>query len=105
MSIEPEGGEKVKEITIEELKNRKIWFLWSGQPIKNGKISKIPFAADGGATGADEAHEHTWADYETAQMGKEKFLASGVGMKIQTGFFLLDIDHRNLEDPFMKEVF
>ena len=43
------GGEVVGEITIEELKQKKIWFVWNYMPGKNGKITKVPFSVYGGA--------------------------------------------------------
>ena len=39
------------DMTVDELKDKKLWFLWSAKPGKNGKVTKVPFAANGGATG------------------------------------------------------
>ena len=37
------------DMTVDELKDKKLCFLWSANPGKNGKVTKIPFAANGGA--------------------------------------------------------
>lgn len=28
------------DMTVEELKEKKMWFLWSAKPAKNGKVTK-----------------------------------------------------------------
>ena len=38
------------DMTVDELKDKKLWFLWSAKPGKNGKVTKVPFAANGGTT-------------------------------------------------------
>ena len=43
------------DMTVNELKDKKLWFLWSAKPGRNGKVTKVPFAANGGATGTDDA--------------------------------------------------
>lgn len=59
---------KMGDMTVDELKNRKLWFLWSAKPAKNGKVTKIPFAANGGATGTDDAHKDTWVSFDEEKM-------------------------------------
>ena len=46
------------DMTVDELKDKKLWFLWSAKPGRNGKVIKVPFAANGGATGTDDASVH-----------------------------------------------
>lgn len=89
-------------MTVEELKDKKLWFLWSAKPAKNGKVTKVPFSASGGATGTDDAHSGTWVSFDNADAARNKFQASGIGMKIPKGFFLLDIDHRDISDSFVQ---
>ena len=48
------------DMTVDELKDKNLWFLWSAKPGKNGKVTKVPFAANGGATGTDDAHKGSW---------------------------------------------
>ncbi len=49
------------DMTVDELKDKKLWFLWSAKPGKNGKVTNIPFTAN-------------------------QFQASGINSKIPTGF-------------------
>ena len=55
------------DMTVDELKSKKLWFLWSAKPGKNGKVTKVPFAANGGATGTDDAHKGTWVSFNAAK--------------------------------------
>jgi len=92
----------MEDMTVDELKNKKLWFLWSAKPAKNGKVTKIPFSANGGATGTDDAHKDTWVSFDEADTVKNKFQASGIGMKIPKGCFLLDIDNKDISDSFVQ---
>lgn len=47
------------DMTVDELKDKNLWFLWSAKPGRNGKVTKVPFAANGGTTGTDDAHKDT----------------------------------------------
>lgn len=77
------------DMTVDELKDKNLWFLWSAKPGKNGKVTKVPFAANGGATGTDDAHKGTWVSFDDAELARNQFRASGLGLKIPKGFFLL----------------
>ena len=90
------------DMTVDELKDKNLWFLWSAKPGKNGKVTKVPFAANGGATGTDDAHKGTWVSFDDAESARNQFRASGLGLKIPKGFFLLDIDHKDISDPFAQ---
>ena len=90
------------DMTVDELKDKKLWFLWSAKPGRNGKVTKVPFAANGGATGTDDAHKGTWVPFDAAESARNQFQASGLGLKIPKGFFLLDIDHKDISDPFAQ---
>ena len=90
------------DMTVDELKDKKLCFLWSAKPGKNGKVTKVPFAANGGATGTDDAHKGTWVPFDAAESARNQFQASGLGLKIPKGFFLLDIDHKDISDPFAQ---
>ena len=89
------------DMTVDELKD-KLWFLWSAKPGGNGKVTKVSFAANGGATGTDDAHRGTWVSFDDAESARNQFQASGLGLKIPKGFFLLDIDHKDISDPFAQ---
>ena len=90
------------DMTMDELKDKKLWFLWSAKPGRNWKVTKVPFAANGGATGTDDAHKGTWVSFDDAESARNQFQASGLGLKITKGFFLLDIDHKDISDPFAQ---
>ena len=66
------------DMTVDELKSKKLWFLWSAKPGKNGKVTKVPFAANGGATGTDDAHKGTWVSFNAAESARNQFQASGI---------------------------
>lgn len=91
----------MQEVTIEELKSEKIWFLWSRSRTRDGKYTKVPFSTYGGATGTDDAHQNTWSTYPEATNAMKAKNASGIGMKIKKGYFLLDVDHRDMDDPLV----
>ena len=92
------------DMTVDELKDKKLWFLWSAKPGKNGKVTKVPFAANGEATGTDDSHKGTWVSFDDAESARNQFQASGLGLKIPKGFFLLDIDHKDISDPFAQSL-
>ena len=64
------------DMTVDELKDKKLWFLWSAKPGRNGKVTKVPFAANGGATGTDDAHKGTWVPFDAAESARNQFQAS-----------------------------
>ena len=86
---------------MQELMDMRIWFLWHKELVKE-RINKIPFAANGGATGTNEKYRCTWVTYNEAICAVEKQGATGVGFVIPKGYFFLDIDHYELSDPFVK---
>ena len=47
------------DMTVDELKDKKLWFLWSAKPGKNGKVTKVPFRQMEELTGTDDAHKGT----------------------------------------------
>ena len=91
------------DMTVDELKSKKLWFLWSAKPGRNGKVTKVLFVANGGTTGTDDAHKGTWVSFDDAESARNQFQASGIGLKIPKGFFLLDIDHKDISDPFGRK--
>lgn len=89
---------------MQELMDKKIWFLWRYATDKNGKVRKLPFAVNGGPTGTDDAHSSTWVTYKDALAAKEKFHAAGTGFKLPEGYYFLDIDHKKLTDPLAQTI-
>lgn len=88
--------------SMQELKQMRIWFPWRWSTDKNGNTTKVPFAANGGKTGTDDAHSSTWVIHDEAVDAAEKYHAAGVGFKIPENYFFLDIDHRKLSDPLVQ---
>lgn len=92
----------MQENPMQELMEMKIWFLWIRKKDKNGRMTKKPIAANGGATGTDSAHQHTWVTYKEAVTAQAELGAAGVGFKIPDGYFFLDIDHKEQTDPYVQ---
>ena len=86
---------------MQELMKMEIWVLWRYAWV-NGKKTKVPFAATGGPSGTDEKFRDTWVSYEEIRRAASSVKCDGIGFILPRGYFLLDIDHRNLDDPLMK---
>ena len=89
--------------TMNELKQMPIWVLWCKRS-QGARVVKIPFNANGKACGTNEDYQDCWVPYEDAQQVAVKKKADGVGFVIPKGVFFLDIDHRDLKDPFVQEI-
>lgn len=89
---------------MQELKEQRIWMLWRFE-IRKEKRTKVPKSAvDGRASGTDESWWQTWVTYEEAVAAKDTFGMDGVGFKIPDGYFFLDVDHRELDDPLVQKL-
>ena len=86
---------------MDELKTQKLWFCWNYETRK-GKKTKVPVSAFGTATGTNAAYEHTWVTYDEASAAAQEHGNSGVGFKIPDGYFFLDIDHKDVTDPYVQ---
>ena len=69
---------------MQELKNMKIWVLWRYTRVR-GKITKVPFAASGGPSGADEKFRNTWVSYEEIQRAASSAKCDGIGFILPCG--------------------
>lgn len=88
---------------MKTLKERPLWLLWQKQN-RNGRAAKVPFAANGGSSGTNEKYRNTWVTYDQAQKAATTRKADGVGFKIPDGVFFLDIDHKDMDDPMVKDL-
>ncbi len=89
---------------MQELKEQRIWMLWRFENRK-GKRTKVPKSAlDGGPSGSDESWGHTWVTYDEAVSAREAHGMDGVGFKISDGYFFLDVDHREMDDPLVQKL-
>ena len=86
---------------MQELKEMKIWVLWRYARVK-GKKTKVPFAAGGGPSGADEKYRDTWVSYEEILRAASSVKCDGIGFILPCGYFFLDIDNRDLDDPLVR---
>ena len=86
---------------MDELKSQKVWLCWNYETRK-GKRTKVPISASGTATGTNSEYAHTWVTYDEAIKATDKHGYNGVGFKIPQGYFFLDIDHKELTDPFVQ---
>ena len=88
---------------MDELMKQKIWFCWSYE-VRNGKKTKVPKSAFGTPTGTSADYAHTWVTYPEAAASAKVQHASGVGFKIPDGYFFLDIDHKDVTDPYVQRM-
>ena len=86
---------------MDELKSQKVWLCWNYETRK-GKRTKVPISASDIATGTNSEYAHTWVTYDEAIKATDKHGYNGVGFKIPQGYFFLDIDHKELTDPFVQ---
>lgn len=84
------------------IKEKKRWFCWNARE-KNGRMTKIPCALNGSATGTNEKYAHTWVTFDEATAAMRLHGYTGVGFVIPEGMFFLDKDHVAPDDPAVKE--
>ena len=87
--------------TLEELKQMKIWMLWR-RKVSGSRVAKVPCSGTGRACGVSDNYAKDWVTWEEAQQALKTVKADGVGFRIPKGMFFLDIDHRDLEDPWVQ---
>ncbi|MBR3019960.1 MAG: DNA primase [Clostridia bacterium] len=90
---------------MHDLKKQNVWVCWK-YVSKGGRMTKMPFAATGRATGTSPEHSGEWADFVSAAAAvkKPELGFDGIGFVMPEGYFLLDVDHRDSDDPVMKEL-
>ena len=88
---------------LNELKTIPIWVCWN-KVEKSGRMAKVPCSAAGGKTGTNEEYRDTWVRYDEAVNAAQKYMYSGVGFVIPEGWLFLDIDHKELDDPFVQKI-
>ena len=88
---------------MKNLKEKRLWLLWKKQ-VRDGKTAKVPFAVNGGKTGTNKEYSKTWVTYQEAEQAAKKEQGVGIGFKIPNNVFFLDIDHKDLDDPVVKDI-
>ena len=89
-------------MTIEELKNKNQWINWNYKLTKDNIKTKIPIAYNGQATGTNKDYSRTWTTYENVYKSRNKY--SGIGVIFTNGLCGIDIDHKNNDDPMVKDI-
>ena len=89
--------------TMNDLKEMPLWMLWKKRA-RGEKMSKIPFAADGRTCGVSDNYADRWVTFDEAQQAVANGKGDGIGFRIPKGMFFLDIDHRDLRDPFVQDI-
>ena len=77
--------------------------LWKKRA-RGTQMSKIPMAANGGTCGTSSNYADRWVTFDEAKRAAAERKADGIGFRIPNGMFFLDIDHRDLQDPFVQEI-
>ena len=88
---------------MEKLKQRPIWVCCKIAE-ENGRKTKIPCAASGGATGTNKKYAHTWVTYKEAMEAAVRYGYAGVGFIIPEGVFFIDKDHIDPHDPAVQKL-
>jgi len=87
-------------VRIRKMKN---WICWNLEPA-NGRMSKVPYAADGRGVGTSKKYARAWVTYEEALAARELHGYTGVGFVIPEGMFFLDKDKTDLSTPEVKRL-
>ncbi len=88
-------------MTMDDLKRQRIWFCWRYETRK-GNQTKVPYSAYGTATGTSANFAHSWVAFDEAVKGAEEHSYDGVGFKVPEDCFFLDIDHKDITDPYVQ---
>ena len=88
---------------MDTLKAQKIWFCWNFETRKE-KRTKVPISAYGTRTGTNEPYAHSWVTYSEAEKAAREHGYDGVGFRIPEDCFFLDIDHRDVSDPYVQQL-
>ncbi len=90
---------------MKELKNKPVWLCWK-YATKDGRKTKVPYAVTGRQTGTSLDHDTEWVTHQEAldAFNKKDRGFDGIGFVMPRGYFLLDVDHRDVNDPLVKEL-
>ena len=86
---------------MEKLKQMPIWVCCKIIDV-NGRKTKIPCAAGGGATGTPQDYASTWVTYDEAMESMKRHGYGGIGFIIPKGLFFIDNDHIDVLDPIVQ---
>ena len=83
------------------IKQLPVWVCWNTVEVGD-RVTKVPCAAKGGATGTSRDYTHTWVTYDEAVAAMRRHGNTGVGFIIPEGVFFIDRDHIDPNDPSMQ---
>lgn len=86
---------------MNDLQSRQIWLCWRWE-IRKGKKTKVPREPSGCASGTDKKYASSWVTYQEAADAMAAGNFDGIGFVIPEGYFFLDIDHREVSDPYVQ---
>ena len=92
---------------MNQIKQMRRWICWNLKTV-NGRKTKVPCAASGGATGTNEKYAHTWVTFDEAASAMQLHGHTGVGFVIPEGVFFVDKDGTDLnatEVEYLREKF
>lgn len=83
------------------IKQLPVWVCWNAVEVGD-RVTKVPCAARGGATGTSRDYAHTWVTYDEAVAAMRRHGNTGVGFIIPEGVFFIDRDHIDPNDPSVQ---
>lgn len=89
---------------MNSLKEQKLWLCWKYTTTKDGKTTKVPYGINGRQIGTNDKYINSWSTYVEAKAAAAKFNFNGIGLVIPKGYFFLDIDKKELSDPFVEKI-
>lgn len=96
-------------VTMDNLKQLRIWHNWVRVANDEGDITKKPISCTGGSTGASPNFSNTWCDYVKAEDTVNEGKANGVGLVLSPvndnlALAGIDIDHKRLDDFIVQDI-
>ena len=90
-------------MTIQELKQQKIWVCWR-YVTQNGRPTKALYNTKGYRTGTSQKYKPQWVTFEDALEAVQVHSFDGVGLVLFKGIGGIDIDHNRPDSTLANEV-
>ena len=91
---------------MQELKRKSTWLVWKYETSEDGKKKKIPMKPYGlGRCGTDAKFTKDWTVFSKAAEARAERHMEGVGFVIPKGYGVVDIDHMDDRQPYVKGAF
>lgn len=89
---------------MNSLKEMKLWLCWKYETTKDGRKTKVPYGINGRQVGTNEKYKNLWVTHAQAKAFVAKYNFHGIGFVIPRGYFFLDIDKTNVDDPEVQKI-